>query len=90
MEVDEEGDKTTNHKVTRSRSQPPPKSAANASPEEVDGFSSWGYNPSPSTSGFVRTPDNYVIVFTDGACSQNGRQGAKAGVGVWFNHNNPL
>jgi len=34
--------------------------------------------------------DNYVVVYTDGACTKNGRVGAKAGIGVWFGNNHPL
>ncbi|KAJ1993915.1 hypothetical protein GGI25_001880 [Coemansia spiralis] len=30
-----------------------------------------------------------VVVFTDGASSGNGQQGARAGVGVFFGHNDP-
>ncbi|XP_046820804.1 ribonuclease H1 [Vespa crabro] len=32
----------------------------------------------------------YVDVYTDGACSSNGRRGARAGIGVWFGDNHPL
>jgi hypothetical protein len=28
--------------------------------------------------------DGFVHVYTDGACSQNGQKGAKAGYGVWW------
>ena len=34
--------------------------------------------------------DGFVVVYTDGACENNGRKGAKAGIGVWFGENNPL
>lgn len=64
---------------TRSKS-----SAANGSDEEVDG--PWN----PSHEGFILGRDGFVIVYTDGACSNNGRNNAKAGLGVWFNHKNPL
>lgn len=33
---------------------------------------------------------NEVIVYTDGACSNNGYDGASAGAGVWFGNGNPL
>nr|XP_001810667.2 PREDICTED: ribonuclease H1 [Tribolium castaneum] len=33
---------------------------------------------------------DYVTVYTDGACENNGREGAKAGIGVWFGDNHPL
>ncbi|KAK9511650.1 hypothetical protein O3M35_000272 [Rhynocoris fuscipes] len=39
---------------------------------------------------FLYTDEGYVKVFTDGACSKNGKMGAKAGIGVWFNENHPL
>ena len=28
--------------------------------------------------------DGFVHVYTDGACTQNGQKGAKAGYGVWW------
>lgn len=31
--------------------------------------------------------DDYVVVYTDGACSNNGKPNAKAGIGVWFADN---
>ncbi|XP_061935741.1 ribonuclease H1 isoform X1 [Apis cerana] len=34
--------------------------------------------------------DGYVNVYTDGACSLNGRKNAQAGIGVWFGNNHPL
>lgn len=34
--------------------------------------------------------EDYVDVYTDGACSSNGRRGAQAGIGVWFGDNHPL
>ncbi|XP_069686371.1 uncharacterized protein [Periplaneta americana] len=40
--------------------------------------------------GFTVDKDGYVEVYTDGACEQNGRVGAKAGIGVWFGDNHPL
>ncbi|KAG8257360.1 Ribonuclease H1 [Homalodisca vitripennis] len=55
--------------------------------EQVD--SPWrGNNSTPQ--GFIVDQEGFTIVYTDGACSNNGRTGAKAGVGVWFNHNHPL
>jgi len=36
--------------------------------------------------GFNVNPDGSVKVFTDGCCANNGQQGARAGVGVWFGH----
>uniref|UniRef100_A0A6P7GT89 Ribonuclease H1 n=1 Tax=Diabrotica virgifera virgifera TaxID=50390 RepID=A0A6P7GT89_DIAVI len=34
--------------------------------------------------------DGYTIVFTDGACENNGKPIAKAGIGVWFRDGHPL
>jgi len=34
--------------------------------------------------GLNVTDDGYTIVYTDGACSNNGYNGAKAGIGVWW------
>lgn len=34
--------------------------------------------------------DGYVVVYTDGACTNNGYKGAKAGVGIWFGPDHPL
>lgn len=33
---------------------------------------------------------DYVVVYTDGACQNNGKFNAKAGIGVWFGPNHPL
>jgi len=40
--------------------------------------------------GFEVDQNGYVHVYTDGACENNGRAGAKAGIGVWFADNHPL
>jgi len=40
-------------------------------------------------SRFV-TIDDFVHVYTDGACPDNGKAGAKAGIGVWWNHDHTL
>ncbi|CAK8698284.1 unnamed protein product [Clavelina lepadiformis] len=40
----------------------------------------------PGSSTFESCP----IVYTDGACSKNGRKGCKAGYGVWWGDNHPL
>ncbi|KAL2720879.1 ribonuclease H1-like isoform X1 [Vespula squamosa] len=34
--------------------------------------------------------EDYIDVYTDGACSSNGRRGAQAGIGVWFGDDHPL
>jgi hypothetical protein len=41
-------------------------------------------------SGFETDENGYVHVYTDGACENNGRVGARAGIGVWFADNHPL
>jgi len=40
--------------------------------------------------GFEVDQNGYVHVYTDGACENNGRAGAKAGIGVWFADHHPL
>ncbi|XP_046403882.1 ribonuclease H1-like isoform X2 [Ischnura elegans] len=37
-----------------------------------------------SPDKFMVDNDGYVLVYTDGACSKNGRRGSQAGIGVWF------
>ncbi|XP_050546048.1 uncharacterized protein LOC126908178 [Daktulosphaira vitifoliae] len=39
---------------------------------------------------FKFNSSNEVIVYTDGACSNNGKNQAMAGAGVFFSHNHPL
>lgn len=34
--------------------------------------------------------NDFVVVFTDGACENNGKANARAGIGVWFGKNHPL
>lgn len=41
----------------------------------------------PRYRDFFKDEYNYVIVYTDGACSYNGYKGAAAGIGVWFYDN---
>ncbi|XP_075221758.1 uncharacterized protein LOC142324724 [Lycorma delicatula] len=57
--------------------------------DETDGYYGIGqciFN----SRGFLINPFGAVVVYTDGACSNNGRPDAKAGIGVWFNFNHPL
>lgn len=42
------------------------------------------------SSGFEIDRDGFVEVYTDGACSSNGRVCAKAGLGVYWGENHPL
>lgn len=39
---------------------------------------------------FILNEKKEVIVYTDGACSNNGYKGASAGAGVWFGISHPL
>ncbi|XP_027845019.2 uncharacterized protein LOC114125523 isoform X2 [Aphis gossypii] len=39
---------------------------------------------------FTFNEKNEVVVYTDGACSNNGYKGASAGAGVWFGKSHPL
>ncbi|XP_063882286.1 ribonuclease H1-like isoform X1 [Scylla paramamosain] len=41
-------------------------------------------------SKFKVDSDGFLIVYTDGACWMNGKQGAKAGMGVFFGQEHPL
>ncbi len=49
--------------------QPPAKRPRGASSEAVV----------TDSNGFRVDPEGFVIVFTDGACENNGKKGAKAG-----------
>lgn len=42
-----------------------------------------------STDGFTYMGDA-VVVYTDGCCLSNGKNSAKAGIGVYWGHNHPL
>ncbi|XP_043605767.1 ribonuclease H1 [Bombus pyrosoma] len=42
------------------------------------------------TKNLIMDSDGFVNVYTDGACTANGRKNAKAGIGVWFGDNHPL
>jgi hypothetical protein len=41
-------------------------------------------------SGFEVDSEGYVVVYTDGACRANGKNGARAGIGVWFGDSHSL
>lgn len=43
-----------------------------------------------SNCGFWSDQYNYIHVYTDGACRNNGRQNAAAGLGVWWANNHLL
>ena len=42
-------------------------------------------NDSPNSSN-LKYEGDWVMVFTDGACPNNGKGGARAGIGVWWNY----
>ncbi|XP_051167907.1 ribonuclease H1-like [Leptopilina boulardi] len=42
------------------------------------------------THGLEKDENGFVNVYTDGACSQNGKRKARAGIGVWFSDDHPL
>ncbi|CAL7947035.1 unnamed protein product [Xylocopa violacea] len=48
------------------------------------------YIESKKVNAEFSVDNNYVNVYTDGACSSNGGKNARAGIGVWFGDNNPL
>ena len=46
--------------------------------------------PKGNSSNYIVDKDGYVNVYTDGACSSNGRDNPRAGLGVWFGDNHPM
>ena len=42
-------------------------------------------NDSPNSTN-LKYEGDWVMVFTDGACPNNGKGGARAGIGVWWNY----
>ena len=38
----------------------------------------------------LRYDGDWAMVFTDGACPNNGKAGARAGIGVWWNYGHKL
>ncbi|XP_063922967.1 ribonuclease H1-like isoform X2 [Zophobas morio] len=49
-----------------------------------------GPAPKRAKYDFPQADDGYVKVYTDGACENNGKPNAKAGIGVWFQEDHPL
>ncbi|KAG6455605.1 ribonuclease H1 [Manduca sexta] len=43
-----------------------------------------------TSQGFEMDNEGFVKVYTDGACSSNGRSGARAGLGVYWGEDHPL
>ncbi|XP_061722350.1 ribonuclease H1-like [Cydia pomonella] len=48
----------------------------------------YGNSSRNNNRGFERDHDGYAQVYTDGACSSNGQEGARAGYGVYWGENN--
>ena len=46
--------------------------------------------PKAKSSNYIVDKDGYVNVYTDGACSSNGRDNSRAGIGVWFGDKHPM
>lgn len=57
-------------------------------PEEISDITDHA-NSSKSSNLFLKEGD-FVVVYTDGSCENNGKANARAGIGVWFGDNNPL
>ncbi|XP_014212647.1 ribonuclease H1 isoform X2 [Copidosoma floridanum] len=51
-------------------------------------FRSESLSTTSNAKQFTVDENGYTEVYTDGACSSNGRGNAKAGIGVWFSDNN--
>ncbi|KAG5875048.1 hypothetical protein JTB14_026180 [Gonioctena quinquepunctata] len=49
-----------------------------------------GPEPTKRVKASFNKEGDFVVVYTDGACENNGKANAKAGIGVWFGDNHPL
>jgi hypothetical protein len=78
---------TTKRKCSASDNGAGPSKVLKVEPPDSDYESDSKSNAFP---GFEVDTDGYVHVYTDGACENNGRVGARAGIGVWFADNHPL
>jgi len=73
----------------KARCYPVKKNLFSTNNDSIDG----NLFPSELETGrklFKFNKNNEVIVFTDGACSKNGKSTASAGAGVWFGNCHPL
>jgi hypothetical protein len=57
---------------------------------DLDGQNTMANRNVKKPETFNRDAQGYIIVYTDGACKENGRKGAEAGIGVWFGDNHEL
>ena len=71
--------KTNNRQISVPDNVARPSKVLKTEPPDTDDF-----------PGFEVDQNGYMHVYTDGACENNGRVGAKAGIGVWFADNHPL
>ena len=82
-------DKESNAEIGRSAS-----TAASAEDREVIGHATNPVVSDHMSSSFLAEPvhhqGQHLLVFTDGACINNGKRNSKAGYGVFFGFNSPL
>ncbi|XP_039187780.1 ribonuclease H1 isoform X3 [Crotalus tigris] len=50
----------------------------------------WAFINEESAESSISSTGDYVAVYTDGCCSSNGRQAARAGTGVYWGPDHPL
>lgn len=79
--------KTAKRKYSASDKGAGPSKTPIVEPPDSDDENNSKNNTSPR---FDTDENGYVHVYTDGACENNGRVGARAGIGVWFADNHPL
>jgi len=78
----------TVHNESRRKRASVPKSQASSGLTATSSSHDENRFPSSSNYNLPRTK-GHVVVFTDGACLNNGRPNAKAGIGVWWGNNDP-
>ena len=66
---------------------PPPVPMSKTSPTRARPYA----KPPARTAkeGDVVDESGWDVVYTDGSCTNNGGKGAKAGIGVWWGHDDP-
>ncbi|EEB12330.1 asparagine-rich protein, putative [Pediculus humanus corporis] len=80
--------KRLKRKLSRSDSNPSSGSESNKEKDELD-ISSIKTEAVDYTS-FSVDKNEYVQVYTDGTCLNNGKKEARAGIGIWFGDSHPL